>query len=65
MKYLLFVRNAQVAGEIVSQIGEDAVAEIYNLESFENYPTDILPDEIPINGIEKYSQRGGAVSIKQ
>ena len=59
MKYLLFVRNAQVAGEIVSQIGEDAVAEIYNLQPFENYPSEILPEEIPINGIEKYSQGGG------
>lgn len=66
MKYILFVRNAQVAEEITAQIGEKSVVGVFYLEDFEKYPSDVLPEEFPLNGIEKIFSRGGAImSIKQ
>ena len=64
MKYLLFVRNAQVAEEIVSQIGTKSVKAIYNLEYFEKSPSDYLPEEIPIQNVADLA-RGGVKVILQ
>ena len=61
MKYILFADSTKLAEEVISQIGE-AVEKVYNLESWiANYPSDVLPDVISINGIENYYRRGGIV----
>ena len=59
MKYLLFVDHPNIAETLIKKFGEESIAEVYNFSVFENYPSDILPEELPINGIEKYSQGGG------
>lgn len=54
MKKIFFVRNAQVWNEISSQVNKDSVAGIYNLDYFEKFPGNILPEEIPINGLDEF-----------
>ena len=63
MKYLIFSDNAQITEGIVKQVGEDSVAAIYNLETFINYPSDILPAVLPIDGLEKFSKKGGGYRL--
>lgn len=65
MKYLIFSDNDKTIEQIVKQVGEDSVAAIYNLESFANYPSYILPDVLPIDGLEKFSKekRGGVQAL--
>ena len=56
----MFVDSNKVAAEIVQQVGVGSIAGIYNAEStIKNYPSDVLPDEIPVPNIEKLSQSGG------
>ncbi len=67
MKYLIFSDNPVITEKIVKQVGEDSVATIYNLESFANYPSVILPDVLPINGLEKFSEekKGGGTGFNR
>lgn len=63
MNYLLFVRNAQVAEEIVLQIGTESVKGVYNLENFEKYPSDYPPEEFSLQNIADLAR--GRVIIQQ
>lgn len=61
MKYIIFSDNIKMIEQIAKRIGENSIAAIYNLESFAYYPSYILPDVLPIDGLEKIAaeKRGG------
>ena len=63
MKQIFFIRNSRVGERILQDIDKNSVAKVYNLEYFENNPDDKLPDEIPINGLEKFTQSGSGGGI--
>ena len=65
MKQIFFVRNAQVWDEISKHVDKNSVAAVYNLDYFEKIPGDKLPEEIPLDGLERFkpdTSGGGCVS---
>ena len=57
MKQIFFVRNARVWEEISKSVDKNSVAAVYNLDYFEKIPGDKLPDEISLDGLERYSSQ--------
>lgn len=59
MKQILFVRNNQILEEVAGKIDKSSVAAIYNLDFFEKIPGNNLPDELPINGLDRFKDDSG------
>lgn len=59
MKQIFFVRNSQVWEDISKQIDRNSVAAVYNLDLFEKIPGNTLPDEIPINDLDRFKNDVG------
>ena len=54
MKQIFFVRNAHIWEEISKSVDKNSVAAVYNLDYFEKIPGDKLPEEIPLDGLERF-----------
>ena len=65
MQQIFFVRNNQVWEDILKQIDKNSIAAVYNLDFFEKIPGDRLPDEIPIDNLEKFkaNDSGGVIML--
>ena len=59
MKQIFFVRNAQIWDDISKQVDKDSVAAVYNLDYFEKIPDDKLPDELPLNDLDRFKDAVG------
>ena len=66
VKQIFFVRNAHVWEEISKGVDKNSVAAVYNLDYFEKIPGDKLPEEIPLDGLERFkSNDSGGGCIKR
>ena len=54
MQQIFFVKNARVWEEISKRVDKNSVAAVYNLDYFEKIPGDKLPEEIPLDGLERF-----------
>ena len=53
-KFILFARNQQVLSNVLSQVSKDLILASLNFEALEKNPSNLLPPEVPINGIEQF-----------
>ena len=63
MKQIFFVRNARVWEEISKSVDKNSVAAVYNLDYFEKIPGDKLPDEISLDGLERFKSDDSGENI--
>ncbi|MBQ3335854.1 MAG: hypothetical protein IJG80_00435 [Selenomonadaceae bacterium] len=63
MKQIFFVRNARVWEEISKGVDKNSVAAVYNLDYFEKIPGDKLPDEISLDGLERFKSDDSGENI--
>lgn len=54
VKQIFFVKNAHVWENISKSVDKNSVAAVYNLDYFEKIPGDTLPEEIPLDGLERF-----------
>ncbi len=64
-KLVLFVRNNQVLEDVLKQVDKNLVVSVFNFESFENFPSNIIPEGFNISGLEQFKGGGykGIIAI--
>ena len=57
--FILFARNQHVLSELTKQIDQNSIIGSVSFDHLESSPSNLLPPEARIDGLEQYAQGGG------